>query len=149
MVDLSKLGEHVESQFLLGPGSLHGPAHWRRVEGNGLMLARESRADEYVVRLFAVMHDSRRHDEGTDWGHGQRGAELARLLRGKLFDLDDARLDMLCDACAGHEKGNISADPTIGTCWDADRLDLGRVGARPDPAYMSTEAGRIAARRSR
>ena len=26
--------------------------------------------------------------------------------------------------------------------WDADRLDLGRVGIEPDPEKMSTEAGR-------
>jgi uncharacterized protein len=40
----------------------------------------------------------------------------------------------------------VSEHPTIGTCWDADRLDLGRVGARPDPKYMSTEARKRAAR---
>ena len=149
MVDLSNLWDHVESQFLLGKHSLHGPAHWRRVEANGLELARQSGADALVVQLFAVLHDSRRHDEGTDWGHGERGAALARLLRGRYFQLEDARLKILCDACGGHEKGGVSDDPTIGTCWDADRLDLVRVGARPDPAYMSTEAGRRAARTRR
>jgi hypothetical protein len=29
-------------------------------------------------------------------------AELARLLRGKYIELDDDRLQILCDACAGH-----------------------------------------------
>jgi uncharacterized protein len=110
------------------------------------MLARDSGADVIIVRLFAVLHDSRRHNESSDWGHGERGAELARLLRGKYFDLSDADLQVLCDACAGHEKGGVSDHPTIGTCWDADRLDLGRVGARPDPAYMSTDVGKRAAR---
>ena len=146
VLDLTRLWRHVESQFLLGPYSIHGPSHWRRVEGNGLMLARDgSGADVTIVRLFAVLHDSRRHDEGTDWGHGERGAELARLLRGKYFDLSDAELGTLGAACAGHEKGGVTDHPTIGTCWDADRLDLGRVGARPDPRYMSTDAGRRAA----
>jgi uncharacterized protein len=28
------------------------------------------------------------------------------------------------------------------TCWDADRLDLGRVGIRPDPARLCNEAAR-------
>ena len=28
---------------------------------------------------------------------------------------------------------------TIQTCWDADRLDLGRVGMMPDPRFLSTE----------
>ena len=33
-------------------------------------------------------------------------------------------------------------DATIGTCWDADRLELPRVGIRPDPRYFSTIEGR-------
>lgn len=35
-----------------------------------------------------------------------------------------------------------TGDPTIATCWDADRLDLLRVGIRPDPARLVTEAAR-------
>tara|TARA_B100000315_G_scaffold79959_1_gene73252 strand:- start:616 stop:768 length:153 start_codon:yes stop_codon:yes gene_type:complete len=38
-----------------------------------------------------------------------------------------------------------ASDITIATCWDADRLDLGRVGADPNPKYLfSDEAKRIA-----
>jgi uncharacterized protein len=28
------------------------------------------------------------------------------------------------------------------TCWDADRLDLGRVGKRPSPRFLGTEYAR-------
>ncbi|MCK9230516.1 MAG: hypothetical protein M0Q23_07305 [Syntrophales bacterium] len=38
--------------------------------------------------------------------------------------------------------GNIH----IAACWDADRLDLGRVGIVPDEAFMNTEIGRTLAR---
>jgi uncharacterized protein len=31
---------------------------------------------------------------------------------------------------------------TIQACWDADRLDLGRVGTTPDPARLWTAAAR-------
>jgi len=31
---------------------------------------------------------------------------------------------------------------SIGTCWDADRLDLGRVGVIPSVNFMSTPAGK-------
>ena len=34
------------------------------------------------------------------------------------------------------------ADITVQTCWDADRLDLGRVGIRPDPRRLCTAAAR-------
>jgi uncharacterized protein len=148
--DLTRLWDHVEGQFALGAHSLHGPSHWRRVERHGRLLAAGTRgADLLVVRLFAVLHDSKRIDEGTDWGHGERGAELAKALRGKLFALDDARLRTLVVACEGHEKGRVSDDPTVGACWDADRLDLTRVGARPDERYMSTATGKELARASR
>jgi uncharacterized protein len=31
---------------------------------------------------------------------------------------------------------------TVLTCWDADRLDLGRVGIRPAPRLLCTSAAR-------
>jgi uncharacterized protein len=31
-------------------------------------------------------------------------------------------------------------DATIQTAWDGDRLDLGRVGIKPNPKYLSIEA---------
>jgi uncharacterized protein len=36
----------------------------------------------------------------------------------------------------------MEGDVTVLTCWDADRLDLGRVGIRPDPTYLCTAAAR-------
>ena len=122
--------------------SVHGPSHWRRVERNGLLLATRSGADVRVVKLFALFHDSRRVYEGADDGHGARGAAYAAQLRGKFFDLDDASFAKLVEACTGHTDRDFTDDPTIATCWDADRLDLGRVGAIPDPKFMSTAFGR-------
>ena len=48
-------------------------------------------------------------------------------------------------ASNGHTGGGLSKDPTIGTCWDADRLTLRRVGIEPAARYMSTAAGKAAA----
>lgn len=143
--DLVPLWKAVERQFRLEPDSVHGPSHWKRVEDNGLRLAAQTGADVLVVRLFAVLHDSQRENEGTDREHGERAAAYAATLRGKSFTLDDARLALLVRACAGHHKGLLSDDPTVATCWDADRLDLGRVGIPPDPKRMSTAAGKALA----
>lgn len=44
------------------------------------------------------------------------------------------------------ERENESDEPTIGTCWDADRMDLPRVGIQPDPQKMSTQEGHDYAR---
>ena len=78
-------------------------------------------------------------NEWTDPGHGRRGAELARRLRGEMFDLPDEEFELLHYACTWHQDKDFSDDATIGTCWDADRLDLGRVGVIPDPKLLNTE----------
>ncbi len=121
--------------------SVHGPDHWRRVERNGCVLTARTGARIDVVRLFALFHDSRRENDGWDPDHGKRGAELATTMRGQFSDLPDEDFDLLHYACVWHTDSDRHDDPTIGTCWDADRLDLGRVGMIPDPSYMSTAFG--------
>jgi len=147
-VDFPKLWHTLTAQFPLGESSIHGPRHWRNVEHNGLALAESNDADRTVVRLFALFHDSRRQNDSVDPGHGRRGAELAETLHGDLFHIEPEQLEKLLDACIHHTDGMTSADSTIGTCWDADRLDLPRVGTDPKPEYMSTEEGRRRARRA-
>jgi uncharacterized protein len=109
---------------------------------NGLRLAESTGANVEVVQLFAVFHDSRRVNESSDPGHGLRGAELAVQLHGILYDLPDAQFALLYEACAGHTNGLTEADITIQTCWDADRLDLGRVGMYPEPSKLCTDAAK-------
>ncbi len=135
----------VLEDYALPRGGDHGVAHWARVLENGLRMAEETGADVEVVRLFAVLHDSRRLNEGTDPDHGPRAAEFARELLGRLFDLPKREFRLLHRACAGHTHERTHPDVTIQTCWDADRLDLGRVGITPDPSYLCTEAARRAA----
>ena len=77
----------------------HGVVHWARVLENGLRLASVTGADVEVVTMFALFHDARRVNEYHDDGHGQRGGELARTLAGDLVYLDEARLDLLYEAC--------------------------------------------------
>lgn len=120
----------------------HGIAHWARVLENGLKIAASNGADTEVVALFALFHDSRRVNEHEDDGHGVRGAQFARSLRGQLVHLDDARFELLFEACALHSDGAMEGNPTVQTCWDADRLDLGRVGIQPHPQRLCTAGAR-------
>jgi hypothetical protein len=39
-----------------------------------------------------------------------------------------------------HTNGYKHDDITIQSCWDSDRLDLGRVDITPSPDYLSEEA---------
>ena len=51
-------------------------------------------------------------------------------------------MGLLGFACEEHTNGGVGRDPTVGVCWDADRLNLRRVGIRPDPRLLSTGAAR-------
>lgn len=126
---------------------LHGPAHWRAVGRVGVALAKATPgADIGLVLLFALVHDSQRRNDGRDPEHGRRAASLAReLAAAGTLDLAPADLERLCLACAGHADGKVDADPTIGACWDADRLNLWRCWVRPARRLLSTEAARSAA----
>jgi uncharacterized protein len=132
----------LRSQFAVDWHGVHGIRHWERVRENGLRLARETGANPIVVELFAYLHDSRRLDEWEDAGHGARAAEFLTPLRGRYFQVTDGELELLAYACRHHSDGLMDGDVTVRTCWDADRLDLGRVGMRPDPQYLCTEAAR-------
>jgi uncharacterized protein len=145
-LDLKSLWECVVRQFPLDTSSIHGPGHWRQVELNGFMLAEETRADMTVVRLFAIFHDSRRENDGVDHDHGMRGAELAKGMRGVYYDVPDRSFELLIRACRYHTERVSDPDITIATCWDADRLDLPRVGITLDTERMATAYGKRLAR---
>jgi uncharacterized protein len=143
--DLSaELVQRVVAQHTLSPFSLHGVPHWARVLDNGRRLARLTGARDDVVQLFAIFHDACRETHDFDEGHGRRGADLAKEVRGDWFELDDHGMFALWEACAYHSDGrNEHSDPTVATCWDADRLDLARVGITPDPRRLCTKEARI------
>lgn len=134
--------DEVRHGFALRLDGIHGEAHWQRVYENGLRLSERTGADVEIVELFAYLHDSKRLDDGWDSDHGKRAAELVRALQGSLLVLPDEKLEMLAYACAYHSAGLVQADATVQTCWDADRLDLGRIGIEPEPRYLCTSAAR-------
>jgi uncharacterized protein len=121
---------------------IHGIKHWKRVRQNGLLLAENNAANKKVVELFAFLHDSQRLKDHGDWAHGKRAVDLINRLHGTYFTLTKDELEDLKTACAAHSEGLTKANITIQTCWDADRLDLGRVGIYPDPRKMCTEQAR-------
>ena len=121
---------------------IHGAPHWSRVRLNGLKLAAITGANPIVVEYFAFIHDLGRENDNYDPEHGHRGAEIAQDINGTLIQLDNKELQVLKEACQGHSDGYTMADVTVMTCWDADRLDLGRVGIDPDPDKLCTLTAR-------
>jgi uncharacterized protein len=132
----------VRDQFTLDWNGVHGEPHWARVYANGQRLAKVTGAKPHIVELFAFLHDSKRVNDALDPGHGQRAAGFAETLAGSAFELEPHDLELLLAACRGHSDGLTVGDITVLTCWDADRLDLGRVGIKPHPDHLCTEAAR-------
>ncbi len=132
----------ILNRYTLPWEGTHGVPHWARVLENGRRLSEITRARRDIVELFAVFHDSQRINEAIDDGHGRRGSELARDLRGVAYSLDDKAFDLLIQACDLHTEGHLEGDITLQTCWDADRLDLGSVGIAPRPEKLCTEGAR-------
>jgi uncharacterized protein len=123
---------------------IHGELHWSAVAAAGYHLCKMApEADPRIVLLFAMFHDAARESDGHDPEHGARAAELAyKLQESGDLELDDEQLATLEEALTLHDKGQTSADPTIGACWDSDRINLYRVGITPEASFMSTEGGR-------
>ncbi len=148
-IDFKIWWNFVENEFASSDSIIHGLGHIRNVEKDGIFLSEHLGADIICVRLFALFHDIKRENDGQDPEHGKRAADYVVKLNGDLFDLDDDRLEKLVYACSFHTDGQISDDITIGTCWDADRLDIGRIGIEPSEKYMSTKIGKDECRKRR
>lgn len=142
MVCSQDLMDVIRKEFRLSWDGIHGASHWARVCSNGLQLAKLTGANVEVVDLFAILHDSKRLNDGVDPGHGRRAAEFAKALQGSLIMLSDQDLELLVFACHYHSDGLTEAEITVQTCWDADRLDLGRIGLRPKARYLCTSAAK-------
>ena len=132
----------IKEEFALSLDGIHGASHWARVRENGLRLAEHTGAKPEVIELFAYLHDSKRLDNGFDPGHGKRAAEFVMALDCALMPLSEGDLELLVYACWHHSEDVTKAEITIQTCWDADRLDLGRIGIEPDPRYLCTPAAK-------
>lgn len=142
--DKKGLLDEIKQQFRINWHGVHGTNHWARVLNHGLTIGEALNADLLIIELFAFLHDSQRENEHVDTLHGARAADYAASLNKVYFELSFKQLDTLCHAIHFHSDGLIHDDSTIQTCWDADRLDLSRVGIKPDAKYLSaTAVGRL------
>ena len=142
-INLNKIKKYALSRFKI-QSSLHGLSHWERVFENGLILAEaDSRVNKKIVALFAYLHDCERENDNSDSLHGVRAAdELHNISYYLLEYLSEEEFELLYKAIFYHDSGKTTKNPTIGACFDADRLDLTRCGITLNPDYMSTQKGK-------
>lgn len=125
-------------EFDAWSSDIHGHDHWMRVVQRGLDIASHTAGvDATVVELFGMLHDTHRQNDGNDPHHGPRAAKYLDSIVGELY-ISKTQYKNLRHALEHHTDEIHNNDPTIGACYDADRLDLGRVGITPDPDYLNT-----------
>lgn len=132
----------IKHQYRLNWNGTHGVIHWNRVYENGINLAEQDGVNTNVVQFFSIFHDSGRKNEGTDNNHGARGAQLAMKMRPDI-PLNDDDFSLLITACSLHTSARTHEDLTVQSCFDSDRLDLGRVGTMPDADYLCTPVAKM------
>ena len=130
--------DFLAKTYRLNHNGDHGLEHWMRVLINGRLLSEQNGADLEVVEHFALLHDVKREHEGLDLHHGPRAAEFIKSIAGTWLKLSEYQLSQLIDACRYHSVGRIDSNITVQTCWDADRLDIGRVGVTPKPSFLGS-----------
>lgn len=121
---------------------VNGPDHWQRVWENAQILIPKTKANETVVELFCFLHDCCRIHSGHEPAHGHAAKMFIRQHQKEFSFLSKNEYQMLLTACAEHTHMNHSENITIATCWDANRLDLGRLGICPKAQFLSTEAAK-------
>ena len=136
--------EKIKRDFKIDYYGDHGINHWRRVYCNTQKLSSHYNLESEVFELFALLHDSKRHNEFEDIHHGVRAAGfIQKLLRDGVVKLENYDRERLLYACANHTKSDkddpLFNDLIVQICFDSDRLDIDRVGFTVDPAYLATE----------
>ena len=122
-------------------GSTHGVGHWDRVAKFGRVLYQKG-ADLDVIMAFAYLHDAERMNNCEDINHGKRASKLIDTIRHtQLKALSDEQIAKLKRASELHTIQHRTGDLTIDICFDADRMDLPRVGITPSPQRMATKLG--------
>lgn len=141
--------------------ALHGVAHWTRVHRYGLLLADTlelSSTQKIAIALFGWTHDLARTNDGGGNQHSIDGADYVVDVTNTLFsNFPRDTLDIVRCAIYYHSDGMTAEEAlyqhslkdnltwsrddilnTLGCCWDADRLDLLRLGIAPQESKMST-----------
>lgn len=142
MNDMSRIKDLAIDRYHGDPLGHNGPVHWEHCWENAKLLIPITQANPIVVQLFCYLHDCCAVNSGEEPEHGPAAAFFIKQNSTLFSFLTAQEFKLLIDACADHTFHKLSKDPTIGTCWDADRLDLGRLGIYPKAEFFSTQAAK-------
>ena len=135
---ISKLVQQVEATCLpyldLIEG-VHGLEHLRRVALSAGVLAKQVGADVESCVVGGFLHDCARTGDESGTAHALHSAIQARVILDKHYPHLDAYTILF--AIQFHADGKTTGDPITACIWDADRLDLQRLGRTIDKNLLS------------
>lgn len=137
--DWGRLLGEARDGATLAQEPMHGELHWRGVAWAGLRVRELAPGiSPGVMVAFGLLHDCRRETDDWDPEHGERAALVAARSRPLKRLLGAEGRELVAEACRLHERGMTRHEaPAIGACWDADRVNLVRLGFRLDPRYFT------------
>ena len=119
---------------------IHGIPHLRRVSFIAGRIANFYGENVESAVVAGFLHDCARTDDGGGKRHAYDSAVLAKRVLAQFYPhLDSARI---CKCIELHTDGKITTDRLLGSVWDADRLDLSRLGYKIIPELLSTDTAR-------
>ena len=120
---------------------LHGLNHVKRVVENAKTIAKNECPNHYDdIVMGAYLHDIGRVNDNGGNEHALQGFEISKQLLAKYWPHLDHR--KILTAIKEHADSLITDDPLIGSIWDADRLDLTRLGIKINPELLSTKTAK-------
>lgn len=137
---VDRVAQTCEQYCLCRHLAVHGVSHLMSVAATAARIAHATGEDVMSATVGGFLHDCARQNDGNGEGHARESAQMARSIIVKHFgELD---VNRICSAIADHAAGKTTADGLAAAIWDADRLDLARLGIVVDPAYLSTALAR-------
>lgn len=120
---------------------IHGESHIRNVVKLAKRISRRE-CPQYTndVIVGAALHDVGRRDDFGGNEHAVRGSRIAKGVIKSYWP--NLHADKIVEAIKYHTGGLTTSDPLIGSIWDADRLDLVRLGKRIDISLLSTKTAK-------
>lgn len=117
--------------------NIHGIQHLRQVAYLSGRLAYLLNLDYKTAILAGYLHDCARNNDSDGNSHAHESAWLAK----KIIETNWSNIDIgkIFNAIYYHADGLNTDDPFIGCIWDADRLNLVRLGIIPKVELLSTE----------
>lgn len=137
---INKINHTCEGLCVSSSTNIHGLHHLCRVAYLAGRFAASMHTCVESAVVGGYLHDCARQDDGDGNAHAHDSANLAcQIMKSYYFHLD---IERICSGIYCHADGTTTADPLIGCIWDADRIDLTRLGIEVNEEFLSTDIGK-------